>query len=468
MYKKILALIFLSGILNISNAENDNKAPSSTVLKRSIIFTPGYMEHTFNSNESMKYGPLTLMQLSSKGFDALTHASGKYKVIAGILYLLPQSWFSLANNVVYHEFGHARAQASYQIKYTYYASHASTAPAIKTDYAYGLYLQKFLNPSYFLDGAMTSAISTPKEIGQQLSSVPEIFVNRFTPITFNKGRTALNKQKVGLELSIEEQSNLNNLSTDFGLYFGVGGLNNNTRYAQQISDLIFKNNGHLIYFFDYFVGKTTPLFYWLLLGSYGDVGSIVDSYKKQNLSIKGPDIAFGSTLSLLLSSTTWAFAYSVFTELPKGNFIVYAPVWHGWRLPDLNFYLTSQGLSFEVITGYQFNDNWYAGLSTEVVYKGRSAYEFGPTLGYSFNTSIGRINLSGQIIIGNDMEMGSNIEAEWTSSNKSWSVGLKYIYHNALTLVGERNIPFLTSGFLNGVEPSLTNHEANITLSYNY
>lgn len=468
MYKKILALIFLSGILNISNAEK-NYSPSSTKeLRRSLILTPGYMERTFNSNDSMKYGPLTLMQLSSKGFDALINASGEYKVIAGMLYLLPQSWFSLANNVVYHEFGHARAKASYKVGYTYYASHVSTDPTIKTDYAYGLYLQKFLNPSYFLDGAMTSATSTAKEIGKQLSYLPDIFLNRITPISFNKGRTALNKQKMGLELSTEEQNNLNNLSADVGLYFDVGGLNNNTRYAQQISDLIFKNNGHLIYFPDYFVGKTTPLFYWLLLGSHGDVGSIVYNYNKQNLDIRGPDIALGSAASLLLSSTTWTFVYSAFTELPKGSFIVRPPIWHGWRLPDLNFYLTSQGLSFEIVTGYRFNDNWYAGLSTEMVYKGNSAYEFGPSVGYNFNTSLGRIDLSCQLIIGNKLEMGGNIGAEWTSPHESWSVGLKYIYHNALTLVGERNIPFLASGFMSGGEPSLVNHEANVTLSYNY
>ncbi len=39
-------------------------------LVRSFTLTPGYLERTFNSNKMMKLGPLSLMQLTSKGFDA--------------------------------------------------------------------------------------------------------------------------------------------------------------------------------------------------------------------------------------------------------------------------------------------------------------------------------------------------------------------------------------------------------------
>ncbi|MDP3640971.1 MAG: hypothetical protein Q8R43_00845 [Alphaproteobacteria bacterium] len=103
-----------------------------------------------------------------------------------------------------------------------------------------------------------------------------------------------------------------------------------------------------------------------------------------------------------------------------------------------------------------------------MVYKGNTAYEFGPSIGYKFNTSTGEFTLSAKTIIGNDLECGGNAGIEWMSLNKDWTVGLKYIYHNALTLVGERNIPFLCSGFMSGGDPSATNHEANITVSYNY
>jgi hypothetical protein len=47
----------------------------SDQLVRSITITPGYWERKFNSNETMKYFPLTVMQASSKGFDALMEIS---------------------------------------------------------------------------------------------------------------------------------------------------------------------------------------------------------------------------------------------------------------------------------------------------------------------------------------------------------------------------------------------------------
>lgn len=66
------------------------------------------------------------------------------------------------------------------------------------------------------------------------------------------------------------------------------------------------------------------------------------------------------------------------------------------------------------------------------------------------------------------MELGGNGGIEWTSPYKNWTLGAKYTYHNALTLVGERNIPFLSSGFMSGGTPNTVNHEINMTVSYNY
>ncbi len=122
-----------------------------------------------------------------------------------------------------------------------------------------------------------------------------------------------------------------------------------------------------------------------------------------------------------------------------------------------------------MVTGYQWNPNWYTGLSVEAVYKGNTAYEFGPTVGYSFKpTGMGTFDITTQLIVSNEGEFGGSLRSSWTAPGDSWKVGLSYIYHNAMTLVGERDIPFLSSGFMSGGEPSITNHEINMTVSYLY
>ena len=520
------SLLISSALLcNLAFANSQTKDTNAPKLVRSFTLTPGYMERTFNSNEMMKHGPLSLMQLSSQGIDAVANLSDDPWIKVGIFaaFGFPNYLVSRTSSTVYHEFGHARAMASYGTTYTYSAALDSNVP---TDYAYGIYVEKFLSPSLLFDGAYTQSAGF-----YNFTKVPKPFLTRVmgsTPKRFatllniwwkdptaidEKNLTATEKWVLGefkiehnipflasspigsdytsetdVQAVIDKLPNAATLSSkealikqlienDFALPMITAGLNNEMRLAQEIADIIYAKKGHLAYFNSYLIGKFSAFDYVMSYESDlaagkvtpgNDIANILKAYKNRDYSIDASDIKIGSTASLLLSATTWSFVYSAFTELPKGSFLVHAPVWHGWRLPDVNFYMTTQGLSFEVVTGYQFNENWYAGLTAEMVYKGNTAYEFGPSIGYSFNTSIGEVTLSAQPIIGNTMEFGGNAGVEWTSPNKDWTVGIKYIYHNALTLVGERNIPFLCSGFMNDGEPSTTNHEANITLSYTY
>lgn len=534
----ILALsVSLVAITSEAKPKDSNEPP----LIRSVTLTPGYMERTFNSNEMMKHGPLSLMQLYSKGTDELCAISDNVFVKLGIfgLCLIPNYYFIAdTSHIVYHEFGHARAAASMGYEYFYYAASGNSLP---TDYAYGIYLERIENPSAIGDGAASSfkaqtnlltkipssllrhVMTSPKEFSKRITrklnswwkNPKAVNIKVLTPqekyildlFMIDHNTPSLSPVAVGSTFTSEAEvsKTINDLlngstlsetskasktrkqyqqyiiqqllSAELDIVIDFAGINNQMRYAQEVANIIFKHNGHQMYCFDYLWGKYEPYRYTTRYESHlatgkvslgNDIYYILLDYDNRGYNIDTSDIKKGSLASLFLSSTTWAFVYSAITELPKGSFLVHAPVWHGWRLPDLNFYMTSQGLSFEVVTGYQFNESWYAGLTAEMVYKGNTAYEFGPSVGYKFNTPSGEFELSAQAIIGKDMEFGGNAGIEWTSPRKDWTVGLKYIYHNALTLVGERNIPFLCSGFMSDGEPSHTNHEANITVSYNY
>lgn len=518
-----LIILFLFALLG-NNCNAKKPATAVLSLKRSFTLTPGYMEHTFNSNDMMKHGPLSLMQLCSKGADEVAAPFNDNWTKLGIFaaFAVPYYFLADTSHAVYHEFGHARAGASQGGKYSYYAGNKATLP---TDYAYGIYIERLKETSAFGGGAATalnintsSLIKIPSSFLRRVSS-PSASISKKLNAWWKNPDSVDESKLTSIELRIlnifkhAHQSPLNSLhplnkvytseaeveklkhtsnsyfdsdkdyhikillTNEYSILVDVAGINNQMRYSQEAADLIFKNNGHQLYFFDYFMGKYEGYRYTTIYQDHlatnrvstgDDIYCVLLDYSNRNFDIQASDIQMGSLASLFLSSTTWAFVYSACKELPKGSFLVHAPVWHGWRLPDLNFYMTTQGLSFEVVTGYQFNESWYAGLTAEMVYKGNTTYEFGPSIGYSFTTPSGKFDLAAQVIIGQDMELGGNAGIEWTSPYKDWTAGIKYTYHNALTLAGERNIPFLSSGFMNGGEPSTTNHEVNMTLSYNY
>jgi hypothetical protein len=462
---KASLLIGSALLCNLVFANSQTKDTDASKLVRSLTLTPGYMERTFNSNEMMKHGPLSLMQLSSQGIDALANLSDNPWIKGGIFAALgfPNYLVSTTSSTVYHEFGHARAMASYGTAYTYSAALDSNAP---TDYAYGIYVEKFLSPSLLFDGAYTQPASlpnftkvpkpflarvmgsTPKRFAKLLNTwwkdptavdeknltstekwvLGEFKIDHKAPILASSPigsdytseadvQSIIDKLPNGVALSLKETNIKRLIENDFALPMITAGLNNEMRFTQEISDIIYAKKGHLAYFTPYLIGKFSSHGYVLSYESAlaknkvspgNDIANILSAYKNRDYSIDGSDIKMGSLASFLLSATTWSFVYSAFTELPKGSFLVHAPVWHGWRLPDVNFYMTTQGLSFEVVTGYQFNENWYAGLTAEMVYKGNTAYEFAPSIGYSFNTSSGEISLSAQAIISNEMEFGGN------------------------------------------------------------
>lgn len=457
-------IIYTILLTNMPCAHNKSKTTQKETpeISRKITLTPGYMERTFNSNETMLYGSLNMMQLSSLALDKLVGLTDNTfgKVAIGLAYVIPQSWLALAGNVVYHEFGHARAQTSFGRDYYYRASHDDDENST-TDYAYGLYVQKFLNPQYFLHGAETHYQG---ELSEHIHNVPYQFLHRFV---YNKPEM-IAKLQAQFDIAKLTEVNHNILEDAFSLYGWGAGLNNNTHYGKAIAKLIDKQNGHLFYFFDYFAAKTTPYFYFLLLGDLGDLAGIEEAYSANNVNIHKEDIAYSSLASFFLSSTTWSFIYSSITNLPKGNFTVYAPIWKGWRLPDLNFYINSQGLSFELTTGYHMSPNWYVGLGLESVHMGKSAYEISPSVAYTLPTSYGEVEFCAQLHISDKFELGGNISASWQSLHRTWEATIKYIYHNALTLNGERNIPFFKTGLMNTGDLSLTNHEVAITASYYY
>jgi hypothetical protein len=410
--KNFLFIMVLFAFCNHASAKHEKPL---SILRSFTINRAYYDERPFNSNDMMKDLPLSIMQLSTKGFDVVTQRSNNfwYKFLCGCLYGPLQYSLAYLNNVTYHEFGHARAYSSHGIKYIYGSSLENKN--ITTSDAFGIYIKKLKNPTEFFAGAYVQPL--PETLADLLK---------------------FGDEKIMLTVN-------------------VAGLNNQMRYAQAVADRIYENKGHFFYLFDYSIGKLSTADYvvWFKeevakgnVSAGNDINNAVNNYKKLGLKISEEDMSKGSLISFFLSSTTWCFLYSAFNNLPKGDFTVHAPVWKGWRLPDVNFYMTTKGLSYEIITGYELNSSWYIGLSTEFIFKGQSFYEWGPVVTYKMQTTTGTYTLTGQTTLSQYLDLGCGASCDWLSPNKIWGIEAKYIRHNASTLVGERNIPFIKNGHI--------------------
>ncbi len=409
-------MVFSLAFLSVSTGIAKNNTQK---LVRSAVLSPGYVERVFNSNEMIKHIPLSFMQGSSYYFDLFINMTdNKFaKLAIGTGYSYLHYVLAKISSVVYHEFGHARALASFGMSYKF---------GIPID-----------NRTYY-----------------KASNVFEFYglmMNKYSLFTKKGAATYFDSR---------------NFTNDQDLILSAGGLNNQMRLSQEVADLIDENKGHILYAFDYVKGKISSYEYASIteqqlnngvVSKGNDIQDIRNDYAKKGINVSISDIKNGSLISLGLSATTWAFVYSAFKNYNSGM-LIESPVWRGWRLPDVNFYITSKGLSYEVLTGYHLNEHWYFALSTEFVYKGNKAFELSPFCVYKFEKASGTYKIKGQVTTSQNFDIGGGVSLDWTSLSKTWGLGAKYICHNASTLVGERNIPF--------VKNSNINHEMIATVSF--
>ncbi|CAO5683071.1 MAG: hypothetical protein HEEMFOPI_00829 [Holosporales bacterium] len=414
IFKKASFLAF--SLCFITQAVDAKTSP----IQRSIVLTPGYAERTFNSNEMIKYFPLSIMQYSSYACDVTMGLTDNIwvKSLVGGVFASIHYLFSDISQTVYHEFGHARAFES-----------------LGGSYHYGVPIDR--NSHY------------------RANNVFSLYALILKKHALYESKGALTSCRLLRPLTVKQD-----------LVVSAAGLNNQMRLSQEVADLIDNNNGHVLYAIDYMLGKISAHRYADIteiqqsngtVSTGNDIDAIIKRYADMGIVVSTSDIKKGSLMSLGLSATTWTFIYSMIKNLRSGM-VIESPVWHKWRLPDVNFYITSKGLSYEVITGYHLNDHWYLGLSTEFVYKGNNAFEISPFCVYQFENKSGYYKIKSQTTISQKFDVGASFGLDWMPHSKRWGLGAKYICHNASTLLGERNIPFVKNGNIN--------HEIAATFSF--
>jgi len=407
---------------------------SQSHIQRRITLSLGYDEQ-YNSNEGMKHLPLTTIQAYSWWVDqvaklASSSCSRKALVIADILlhmpylgkslnqqdsiWLLKEKWWPCVP--AYHEFGHARAMRAF-------------APNNFKGYGVGVNGDPQIQNSV---------------LGYYFSSLKHLaFVEEAATY--------------GGDAPIPHQR----------LLIYAGGLNNEARLSKEITDWIYRSDGHIGYFGAYLRGKICAVTYTsktiskVIADNIGDIAHINKYYREYNTDFKLDYIQYGGLASFLLSSSTYAFLQAYWNFIQTGDPTVKTFTWNGVRLPDINFYFTRNGLSLEVITGYQFSPNLWANLGLETVYYPKFSAEFTPGVRYVFPTrEYGVFDFDLGVVLNTYGHVAGQIGIEWTDPINPLTLQAKLIYHNANTYVGERNITYAHT----------RNHEAElmISASFNY
>jgi hypothetical protein len=159
----------------------------------------------------------------------------------------------------------------------------------------------------------------------------------------------------------------------------AGGTNNETYFVQNLEDQIYYHNGHMFGIWAYYKGKIAAQSY---VDSFpetdemsGDMVNTANSYQAEGIDITKSDIRRGSRYSFFASATAYSYIFSNIRYIVTGNPTVNTLELLRVRLPDTNFYLNPEGLSYRISSGFSLSKTTLIPLAVEMVYKGKKRFE---------------------------------------------------------------------------------------------
>lgn len=384
-------------------------AQSKNQSDRRFVFSSGYFASYFNSNEGLVYFPLSIMQSYSKLFDKATtnfsHRTGTKLAIAALE--LPVSyWLSNSLFIPFHEFGHARYSQALG-KSVKYGSFSYGIHFEELDSFWSLSMLRFLTPPHGFPGGGIA------------------YASGILP---------------------------SNASVDQELILTASGLNNQTFLAKKIGNLVYEHDGHFTYLQQYIGNKISGFVYTLLYSdtnttSDSDIAKILSSYKNKNYNITHTDLELQSLLSLV-SGTTFALMRGYYNYFSNNSTVVKPAEIYGLRVPDINSYINSNGLSLELESDFRFSPFLSIGLAYEFIWKGEFDQQLTPRVRYNLAQIAPQLNemwIDANIVLGKGV--GGSIKADyspWTIKEHDFLTRLGFFadmtVYNANNLYGERNI----------------------------
>lgn len=470
---KLFFLTVFSGILTTSvfaHTLSTNKSNAPTLLKqnkpqptqpltRTISLDTGYLP-SLNSNRAIGEFDLELRQAWGALYDWQNDVWQPSDWVGrSLLY----SCFSLltwgptmAQMATYHELGHSTRYRSMGID----TSFINAGKAVWSLYQKGEYnigVEDVLSDDYFPTLFGTAAISSITGMGWMFSAVlmrpdkERLFTPKNESLYYypdklkafgTQLKQIIKKKKYDKKNDVdtvglgEDAKHLFTPKTE--VLIMAGGLNNQQDQSRRVENHLWYNEGdHFTTVGTYFVDKTWAGFQSASSkhkGGYSDgqdTSRICNAYQKMGIKLTHEEIITYSYLSYILSSQTYANIYQIYKTIADGENKVYAPEIWNIKLPNVALYFTTKGPTYNVSSGYKYDNTLFFPVSVEFGLK-ESAWE--ASVGVrkkfpSFHDSFMHVE-----VVFNSEAVGGSLYGG-ALINKLWNVQAGVTYHNAKSAI---------------------------------
>lgn len=159
----------------------------------------------------------------------------------------------------------------------------------------------------------------------------------------------------------------------------AAGYNAGMMHSRDIEDTLwYEGGGHLAQLSNHTMGKLAVAIdgigvYFMRNNSahpFSELGRIAVAYDAMGIEISGKKIALYSVGAFLGSAEFWGRFFEEADYTSTGDVYVKAPEIGGFRLPNLGFYFTTKGLSYQLNTGYRFAQDLFFPVAVEYVFNG--------------------------------------------------------------------------------------------------
>ena len=168
----------------------------------------------------------------------------------------------------------------------------------------------------------------------------------------------------------------------------------------------------------------------------GDLSYVQSYYEDQHkLSVSMSDFKSYNLAAYFLSAQTWVYWNAISDYIYRDEFYFSMGPLHGWRLPEVDFYLNPQGLSYKVRSQYEWGSSISIPFAVEYVFLGEQILEY--TIGV-------RSNWSSTLSTYSECRLGQQVGFSQTVSMAimdNWVFGAGRIRYSGKNLYGARHTP---------------------------
>ena len=403
----LFMLILLLGTFPLG-FKDDIKWGAIPQIERSISFNSGYLtsleeRSVSNSNVAWSQFSQEIQMAQNKGFDSLKGTAWGKKNPGWLLWLngiVLNAWVTQAQMTTYHETGHWSRMRAYGASEPYFTSFwdmEASNPAL-------LFLEQMIAP--FMHHAAT-VYGTKRDFKADIPDTPA------------------NKERLSYMAS-------------------AAGVNNSMRFADDMAERSYANQGHIMDVMPYMRGKLETVFYDVdyKATSGNDMVGLLNYYKYRGWDITKGNIDLANYLSFFLSAPTYGYVLAWYNQIVNGDGRVKPLELWGIRAPEVSAYYIDAGISYRIKTGYRIDPTFHLWGAVEFVAQGGSGAE--GSLGFEKRfRSLADLSFGGSVYFGRAWT--GEIHARVPLPMNLFLEGAAE-YAHLKSFYGQRNVASLESG----------------------